>query len=257
MTKKEDLSINKNQRIMHYGEDVAKFALSTVTPAIVSNTIEAGNKMISFKRTCLMSGLSSGDFTNSKSDVLHKIEKFNTVVQCYDFLNDIDETIDEIDRLCELVKDSKFDEIANAQIKGYVNKGITVRKLNDYKSFLKLKAIPRTKSRANILKKTSPIGNIMESVNPVYEPVEEYNLLFSKDKIELNIDKWLRGEYKILYITGYSGSGKTTISNEYESKYKDTIVLHGDYFVVPILYHKSNNPEKAMKYGKIKMLLNE
>jgi hypothetical protein len=56
---------------------------------------------------------------------------------------------------------------------------------------------------------------VIESLE--FEPLEE-NLLFSKNNIELNLDKY-NSENNILYITGLGGSGKSTIISEYAKKY--------------------------------------
>ena len=46
----------------------------------------------------------------------------------------------------------------------------------------------------------------------------EENLLFSKDNMEFNLDKF-NGDNNILYITGLCGSGKSTIIKKYAEKY--------------------------------------
>lgn len=51
--------------------------------------------------------------------------------------------------------------------------------------------------------------------------------LFSRDNLELNLENWNSGT--ILFITGISGSGKTTTSNYYKDTYKGNIeVFHMD-----------------------------
>ena len=50
-----------------------------------------------------------------------------------------------------------------------------------------------------------------------YDHIEE-NLIFSKDHMEFNLDKFGKSE-NILYITGLGGSGKSTIISEYGKKY--------------------------------------
>jgi len=50
-----------------------------------------------------------------------------------------------------------------------------------------------------------------------YEHIEE-NLIFSKDNMEFNLDKFGKSE-NVLYITGLGGSGKSTIISEYGKKY--------------------------------------
>ena len=51
-----------------------------------------------------------------------------------------------------------------------------------------------------------------------YDAIEE-NLIFSRDNIEFNIEKFGK-EYNTLYITGLGGSGKSTIIKDYAVKYK-------------------------------------
>lgn len=46
--------------------------------------------------------------------------------------------------------------------------------------------------------------------------VLDESLIFSKDRIELNLSNWAPGKNNILYVTGLSGSGKTTYSEELE-----------------------------------------
>ena len=46
-------------------------------------------------------------------------------------------------------------------------------------------------------------------------PIDE-SLIFSKDRLELNLSNWAPGKNNILYVTGLSGSGKTTYSEELE-----------------------------------------
>ena len=50
------------------------------------------------------------------------------------------------------------------------------------------------------------------------EEILEENIIFSKDNIELNLDKYNK-ENNILYITGLGGSGKSTIISQYAEKY--------------------------------------
>lgn len=60
------------------------------------------------------------------------------------------------------------------------------------------------------------IGDILtESLCPVQE-----NVIFNKDNIVYNIDKFESGKNNILLVTGLSGSGKSTIAEEYARKYK-------------------------------------
>jgi deoxyadenosine/deoxycytidine kinase len=69
------------------------------------------------------------------------------------------------------------------------------------------------------------IHEYMQSKNPKVdaaleeaEPATE-NILFSKKDTVKNIDKWKPGPNNILFVTGFSGSGKTSLAEEYEKKY--------------------------------------
>jgi deoxyadenosine/deoxycytidine kinase len=50
------------------------------------------------------------------------------------------------------------------------------------------------------------------------EPAEE-NVILPKKDGTYNLDKWKPGPHNILFITGFSGSGKTTMAEAYEKKY--------------------------------------
>ena len=69
------------------------------------------------------------------------------------------------------------------------------------------------------------IHEYMQSKNPKVdaaleevEPANE-NILFSKKDTVKNIDKWKPGPNNILFVTGFSGSGKTSLAEDYEKKY--------------------------------------
>lgn len=68
---------------------------------------------------------------------------------------------------------------------------------------------------------------------PVVAISEQQNInegyIINKNDIELNLDKWNKGNNNILYVTGLSGSGKTTISDEYAKKY-NAVVCELDKF---------------------------
>ena len=54
-----------------------------------------------------------------------------------------------------------------------------------------------------------------KDLSKIQESIHE-NMIFSKDDIELNIDKWGSDKHNnILFITGFSGSGKSTLSKKY------------------------------------------
>lgn len=45
------------------------------------------------------------------------------------------------------------------------------------------------------------------------------NLIFNKNDIEVNLDKFESGENNILLVTGFSGSGKSTLADKLAAKY--------------------------------------
>ena len=68
------------------------------------------------------------------------------------------------------------------------------------------------------------------------ESVEiEESILFSNEDIEYNIDSFVNGKNKFLYVIGYSGSGKSTITNEYSKKY-NAWNISGDLFTMCIIH---------------------
>lgn len=54
----------------------------------------------------------------------------------------------------------------------------------------------------------------------LYESVLTENVIFNKDNTVYNIDKFESGKSNVLLVTGLSGSGKSTIAEEYARKYK-------------------------------------
>lgn len=89
--------------------------------------------------------------------------------------------------------------------------------------------------------------------NRKYVSIEE-NFIKNKNDINFNIDSLAAGtEHNILFITGHSGAGKTTLINEYRHKYKKSICISGDFITRPCLeIHKNNrwsypNGEKFKK----------
>lgn len=55
------------------------------------------------------------------------------------------------------------------------------------------------------------------------------NLIFNKEDLEFNVDKFESGESNILLVTGFSGSGKTTLATDVATKYNCTLI-ELDYF---------------------------
>lgn len=48
------------------------------------------------------------------------------------------------------------------------------------------------------------------------------NLIFNKEDLEFNVDKFESGESNVLLVTGFSGSGKTTLAAKLAKKYNCT-----------------------------------
>lgn len=73
--------------------------------------------------------------------------------------------------------------------------------------------------------------------NSIYDPIIRVNesamiedniiteaVIFDKDDAYYNFDKFINGQCNILFITGFSGGGKTTLTKEYSKKYKAEII---------------------------------
>ena len=58
------------------------------------------------------------------------------------------------------------------------------------------------------------VSSALEEAEPAME-----NILFSKKDTVRNIEKWKPGPNNILFVTGFSGSGKTSLAEDYEKKY--------------------------------------
>ena len=77
---------------------------------------------------------------------------------------------------------------------------------------------------------------------------ENINLVFSDDDFTKNLDEWKQGSIKLLFITGLSGSGKSSLAKILQSKYK------ADYIGLDELYKdiatKDMNSEIVDWYNK-------
>lgn len=65
------------------------------------------------------------------------------------------------------------------------------------------------------------------------EEVMEESVIFSKKNIELNMNLWKMNHANVLYITGLSGAGKTTLSKTYASK--DVEVIEFDALTTSLI----------------------
>lgn len=82
------------------------------------------------------------------------------------------------------------------------------------------------------------------------EDIATENLVFTKADIAYKLDEWGKSkDMNILWVTGFSGSGKTTIANKLKEKYPQAQVIHLDDFycawdkedltkTIPTLYPK-------------------
>ena len=99
----------------------------------------------------------------------------------------------------------------------------------------------QTDKKLRKLLKMSFLG-IEESTNILTEAIvsnkEDY--MFNVDSLAPNT------EHNILFITGHSGAGKTTLINEYKSKYRNSICISGDYITLTSLY--ANIPDSKWFY---------
>lgn len=65
----------------------------------------------------------------------------------------------------------------------------------------------------------------------VDEEIATENLVFTKADIAYKLDEWGKSkDMNILWVTGFSGSGKTTIANKLKEKYPNAQVIHLDDF---------------------------
>lgn len=63
----------------------------------------------------------------------------------------------------------------------------------------------------------------MSIFGPTGKEIIQENFWFNSSDVKHNFDQWKPGEDNILYITGLSGGGKTTLTNHYVKKYKAII----------------------------------
>jgi len=59
----------------------------------------------------------------------------------------------------------------------------------------------------------------VNTIHPnTYDIISE-SLIFNRDNLAYNLDKWKHGDINTLFITGYLGSGKTTITHKLAQQY--------------------------------------
>ena len=71
----------------------------------------------------------------------------------------------------------------------------------------------------------------MISTKQLYE-----NVIISSNNIEYNVDKWINSKDGKLLITGYIGSGKSTLSKKLSKQYNITIISLDDYIKIDKSY---------------------
>jgi Cdc6-like AAA superfamily ATPase len=73
------------------------------------------------------------------------------------------------------------------------------------------------------------------------------SVLVNKDDIKLNIELLApNSDHNILFITGHSGAGKTTLIDEYSKKYNNSICVSGDNITIVCL--NIHNPDSKWHY---------
>ena len=82
-------------------------------------------------------------------------------------------------------------------------------------------------------------------------PVTEGYLLSKKDSV-YNLEKWKPGQNNILYVTGLSGGGKSTIAKEYSEKYH---AYHIELDICEIAYQFLKHPNPFYEYQNEKDVL--
>ena len=58
------------------------------------------------------------------------------------------------------------------------------------------------------------------------------NIIFSEENIKYNLEEWIKSKDRKLFITGYTGSGKSTLSNWFSQKYNIEIIELDNYIQV-------------------------
>ena len=120
-----------------------------------------------------------------------------------------------------------------------------VKKTDDYYK-LRIRKYPKEKDVYNEYYKWIKDGGMYNEIKDrkhdyklkeSYEHIEE-NLIFSKDNMEFNLDKFGKSE-NVLYITGLGGSGKSTIISEYGKKY-DAEALEFDAITSALIHGLEN-----------------
>lgn len=118
------------------------------------------------------------------------------------------------------VKEKLKDEVMTSQNEfSYVK--ITNKEYNTFFNFLlELKSqYQASKGNKDEMTPIFLIGESATEIELVEEPVTE-NLIFNRNDLYYNLEKFESGKSNVLLITGFSGSGKSTLANQLSSKYK-------------------------------------
>lgn len=153
---------------------------------------------------------------------------------------------DEVDMgspcsLYEIVNDGTF--VMRGHHECYTTHPVRVKKETKFNSFLDmLKAfnvniIPyeeyeRRRKKCRLLPQHINESGNYEKKDSNEEVMEE-SVIFSKKNIELNMNLWKMNHANVLYITGLSGGGKTTLSKTYASK--DVEVIEFDALTTSLI----------------------
>lgn len=148
--------------------------------------------------------MDDNNFTKFKNNSKNKLLKTADEVYDYadDMLSDINKRIVTPIKQLGLKKNTDYDEWAYS-------------KYRDGKPYITVDVTPNLAPRVFLV--MTLVIKQDNIIKESYEPVEE-GYVFSKDNLEFNIKKFGK-ENNILFITGLSGSGKSTIIKKYVEKY--------------------------------------
>lgn len=138
-----------------------------------------------------------------------------------------------------------YDEIFKNNAKRFKNNFHYYEKLNAYKNNLELpKLMKQFKSK---LVNESYINT--ETITDNLEPLCE-SLIFSGDDIIIHLEDWRpEKDHNILYLTGHSGSGKTTMGEQLSIKYR-AILIQLDLFEFKKNLFMSIDKNKPLTLGE-------
>ena len=86
-------------------------------------------------------------------------------------------------------------------------------------------------------------------MNEYYQLVSE-SLFFDSDDLTYNLEQWKRGKSNILLITGFCGSGKTTMGQQLAKKYNAKFVSLDRYYKTPGEHRKLKNLKDSKSIKK-------